>query len=135
MQKIGIMFGITLMALVIIDGIWLRFVMAPLYRRYLAHLLADSITIWPALVFYVLYSAGICFFVVHPSLARSEAILSCFLAGFFLGLLAYAAYDLTNLATLRNWPLGLAALDMVWGGILTGLAAVTSVLFTRILIK
>jgi uncharacterized membrane protein len=128
-----IAYAFTLLGLIIIDGIWLRLIMMPLYHQHLRHLLADSVTVWPIVVFYLFYPAGICFFVVNPAIDRGSAMLTIFGSGFFLGLLAYCAYDLTNLATLRAWPTAIAALDILWGGIVTALAAVVGCALTRMI--
>jgi uncharacterized membrane protein len=90
-------------------------------------LLAENPNWAAAGVFYLLYVAGLVFFVVEPALRAGSAPGRAALGGAFFGLVAYATYDLTNLATLDRWPLLLTAIDLAWGsllGALTTLAAV-----------
>ena len=77
-----------------------------------------------AAAFYVIYAAGLMFFAIQPSFATGGWSRALMLGGLF-GFIAYATYDLTNLATLKNWPLGLALADMAWGSFATALAAAT----------
>ncbi len=135
MSRLVIAYVSTLISFVVIDAIWLRAIMMPLYQRYLAHVLAPTVTLWPVLVFYPVFTAGLCFFVVNPALTHGAPLLATFGRGVFLGVLAYSAYDLTNLATLRQWPVGIAVLDIVWGGIVCGLAAVLGVWCTALMMK
>ncbi len=83
----------------------------------------------PALIFYLLYAAGIVYFVVRP--ASGEPTLNIFLIGAFFGLCAYAAYDLTNQATIEGWPVAVTLADMAWGAFATGTAAAIAMLLTR----
>ncbi len=107
--------GLIVFALfIIIDLIWLGFVGKGLYQKYIGHLLKKDVN-WPAaLIFYALFVIGLTFFAVTPAIesgAFSEAV---FLGGFF-GLLMYATYDLTNLATLEGWSVEITVIDMIWG--------------------
>ena len=72
--------------------------------------------------FYLFYAAGIAFFAVAPALAAGSWKTAA-LSGVFLGLIAYGTYDMTNIATLKNWPLQMSVVDMIWGGVLTGTSA------------
>lgn len=135
MTKNVIAFLLTLLSLVVIDGLWLSFITMPLYQKNLSHLLAQTVTMWPVIVFYLLYPLGLCFFVVMPSLARGVPTLWTLGAGFFLGLLAYGAYDLTNLATLRAWPVWLAVMDIFWGATLSAASAFLGAWLTKTIAK
>lgn len=128
-----IAYGITALGLFLIDAIWLRLVMMPLYQQHLRHLLADTFLYWPVIVFYLLYPAGLCFFVINPALKNNTSLLAVFGSAMFLGVLAYSVYDLTNLATLRSWPVAIAMIDIAWGGTVSALAAVITVWLTRII--
>ena len=75
-----------------------------------------------AIVFYLIYAAGVVFFAVRPAV-QSGNWSDALLRGAALGFLAYATYDLTNLATLRNWPVSVTLADLVWGTLLTAVAA------------
>ncbi len=134
MVKMLVAYGITLISLVVIDAVWLRLVMMPLFQQHMRHLLGDGILLAPVIIFYLFFPTGICFFVVQPALASGTSLLAVFGRGLFLGLLAYCAYDLTNLATLRDWPVGVAVLDMLWGGVVTALSSVIAVGLTRVIL-
>ncbi|MCW8858718.1 MAG: DUF2177 family protein [Deltaproteobacteria bacterium] len=113
-----------------IDLIWLGVVAKNFYQNNLAHLLSPEVN-WPAaLVFYFMYIAGIILFAVKPALdaaSLSKAALWGALFGFF----TYATYDLTNLATLRDWPLKVVFVDIAWGTLLCTLVASGSYLIGR----
>ncbi len=120
----------TLLSLLIIDAVWL-YSMSGVYKKWIGHLMAPSFSLIPALFFYPLYAAGIVFFVVVPALRTESSLLSVFVTGAFLGLLAYGAYDLTNHATLRNWPLVLTIVDILWGAFVTGIVSFVAVYLGR----
>ena len=122
----------TLISLAALDSIWL-FSMGSTYKAWLAHLFAPALTYLPIILFYPLYAAGVVFFVVAPALRNGASLWQVFLAGAFLGLICYAAYDLTNHGTLRDWPLIVTVVDMAWGTLLTGLASVAAVSLTNYL--
>ena len=100
-----------------IDMIWLGIVAKSFYRDRLAPLLRADVN-WPAaLCFYFMYIAGILLFAVVPNLSRGS-LGRCVLWGGLFGFFTYATYDLTNLATLRDWPLSVALVDILWGVVL-----------------
>ena len=101
----------------LIDMIWLGLVAKNFYRHQLGSMLSPKVN-WPAaILFYLLFIAGLQLFVVGPALAQG-GVLRALWQGAFFGLIAYATYDLTNLATLKNWPLAVTAVDLVWGSVL-----------------
>jgi uncharacterized membrane protein len=105
-----------------LDSIWLTLTANTLYRPILGDLMLDRFRLGPAIAFYALYLCGALIFAVRPALAArrwTTALLFGALYGFF----AYATYDLTNQATLKNWSSAISAADMAWGAILTGLTA------------
>jgi uncharacterized membrane protein len=112
----------ALASLAVLDFIWLSFVAKGFYQKYLGYLMAPQVNFLPAIIFYLLYAAAIIWFVVSPNL-KSGSVGSVFLQGAFLGLIAYAAYDLTNHATIRNWPWQMTVVDMAWGALLTALVS------------
>jgi len=109
----------TMMAL---DVLWIGVLARPLYQRGIGHLMAEQPNFVAAAAFYLLYAAGLMAFVVMPRAAGDWTLAAGWGAAF--GFLAYMTYDLTNLATLRAWPLGLSVIDMAWGCLATGLAAI-----------
>jgi uncharacterized membrane protein len=110
---------VTAVVMFVIDLVWLGQVAQPLYQRGIGHLMADEFRLGPAALFYALYPVGLVVFAIAPQKGLAHTAL---LAGLF-GLIAYATYDLTNLATLRGWPLGLSLLDMAWGSAVSTVAA------------
>lgn len=105
-----------------IDFLWVGIIAKQWYGKELGHLLVDSIRWAPVVAFYTLYAAGILVFALYPALKLNSWQHALFY-GAFLGLLSYAAYDLTNLATLKNWPVLLAICDMLWGSFVTGVTS------------
>lgn len=113
-----------------IDLLWLGVVAKAFYQQKLAHLLAPSPN-WPAAaLFYCIYIAGILLFAVKPALA-SQAWSTAAIWGALFGFFTYATYDLTNLATLRDWPLQVVVVDIAWGTLLCTLVATASYFLGR----
>lgn len=112
----------TGIAFLILDAIWLSTMADLLYRPLLGDKLAPQFHLAPAIVFYLIYVAGIVFFAVLPAL-ESGGLGRAALNGAVLGLLAYATYDLTNQATLKDWPLSITLADIAWGAFVTAAGA------------
>ncbi len=110
---------VTLGAFFLIDMVWLGLVARNFYRQQLGFLMKTNINWAVALIFYFLFVAGIVFFVVYPSIEKNSWTYAL-LAGAFFGLVTYATYDLTNHATVKNWPLTVTLVDLVWGAVLSG---------------
>lgn len=121
-----ITYAVTLGALAVLDVVWL-FSMGGLYKKWLGHLFAPTVNFTPAVIFYLLYALGVAYFVIAPAVRSGSSLLQTFAIGAFLGLLAYATYDLTNHATMKAWPLQVTIIDMAWGALLTGLVSVMAV--------
>ena len=105
----------TLLAFLVLDGLWLGVLMGPTYKSLLGPLMLDQPRLLPAVLFYLLYVVGCVVFVVLPSVGWQRAAR----LGALLGLVAYGTYDLSNWATLQGWSAGLAVMDMAWGIVLT----------------
>jgi uncharacterized membrane protein len=105
------------------DFIWLGFVAIGFYRSEIGHLLMDKPNMTAAVVFYLFYVAGIVGFAILPALNANSWVWAL-VAGVALGLIAYGTYDFTNLATLKNWSWKVTVVDLIWGGAVTGAAAV-----------
>jgi len=118
-----IIYIVTLLTLAVIDSAWL-FSMGSKYKTWLGHLFADSVNFYPAIIFYLIYTFGLVFFVISPAMKQGTSLLNILLYGALFGLVAYATYDLTNHATMRDWPLHVTLLDMAWGALLTGVTSV-----------
>ena len=112
--KTVLLYFLTCAVFFAIDMLWLGVISKKLYRKYLGGFLSETVNWKAALIFYLLFIVGILIFVVFPSLEKgswTRAVLYGALFGFF----TYATYDLTNLATLKNWPLPIVFIDIIWG--------------------
>ena len=130
MKSYLIRFGIIAVLFLGLDAVWLSQTQEILYRRYLPGILLDGFRLLPALLFYILYVAGIMVFAVEPA-DVSGRIATAAKRGAFFGLVAYGTYDLSNQATLSVWSSVVTAADMAWGTVATGLAASIGFALTR----
>jgi uncharacterized membrane protein len=105
-----------------IDAVWLTVIAKNFYTKYIGHLMSAAPNLPAALVFYLLYIIGIVVFCVIPNVGRGSVINAVMLGALF-GLCAYATYDLTNFATLKNWPLIVVVTDLAWGTFITAAVA------------
>ncbi len=121
-----------LLPLAVIDAIWLS-TMIGTYRMYLGHLFAEKANFIPVIFFYIIYTLGVYVFVVSPQIQSS--FVKVFLHGSLFGLVCYATYDLTNHATLKQWPLFITVTDIIWGALLTGVVSVIAVWFTKLFLN
>ncbi len=106
----------------VIDIIWLGVIAKELYNREMGSLLKEKVNWVAAIVFYLIFVVGMVFFAIAPAVDQ-ESLGLAFGYGGALGLLCYATYDLTNLATMKNFPLKITIIDLIWG---TSLGALTS---------
>ena len=124
MKTLGV-YVITTIIFFAIDMIWLGLIAKSFYRQQLGFVLSPDVN-WPAaIIFYLLYIGGILFFAVMPGL-KELSWQTALLHGAVLGMLCYATYDLTNMATIKNWPLVIVVVDIIWGTVLTGGCALLS---------
>lgn len=93
-----------------------------LYRKYLSNFLSDKVNWTAAIIFYLLFIVGIFYFSILPAIEKNS-LLKALISGALFGFFTYATYDLTNLATLKDWPLRIVFIDIIWGAILTGLVS------------
>jgi len=113
-----------------IDAIWLTLIAKNFYAEKLGYLMSKSPNLLAALVFYLIFTAALVFFVINPALEKKDWI-NALLAGAFFGLTCYATYDLTNLATVKNWPLIITIIDLVWGTVLSATVSVATYFLAR----
>lgn len=125
-------YGITLSVFMVIDLIWLGFIAKDLYAKYLGYLMADNINWLAAVVFYLIFIAGVCYFVLYPSL-QDQNLTNLMIRAAFFGFITYATYDLTNLATIKNWPLNITIIDLIWGTTLSTSVSVISYFIIKLL--
>jgi uncharacterized membrane protein len=121
----------SLVIFLVFDGIWLSVMGNLVYRPTLGDILLTNLRIAPALVFYAAFPVGIVAFVVMPALKAGGAG-AAVTYGLLFGAIAYATYDLTNYATLRNWTLQLTIMDIVYGAIVTAATAVAGTYAARL---
>ena len=124
------MFLVTFLVFFVIDIVWLSVIARSFYKNQLGHLMAERVNWLAALIFYALFIVGLLVFVIYPAV-DANAVGQAFLFGGLFGMIAYATYDLTNLATLKDWPVRVTVVDLIWG---TALGALTSG-FSTILIQ
>ena len=130
LKQTVLLYLITLAAFFLIDMAWLGTVAKGFYRRHLGALMGPKV-VWPAaILFYLLFVVGLLVFVVRPALAAGAPV-QALLFGALFGLVAYATYDLTNLATIKDWPLIVTVVDLAWGACLGGLVSFVSALAGR----
>jgi uncharacterized membrane protein len=122
MVKLATAYASTALTFMVLDAIWLSTMGALLYRPILGPILAENVRIAPAIIFYVLFVAGIIFFGVLPALGAGRWTIAL-LNGAIFGFLAYATYDLTNHATLSVWDLRITLADIAWGAFASGAAS------------
>jgi uncharacterized membrane protein len=108
--------------MVALDMVWLGVVAKTTYQQAIGHLMAEQPKILAAIVFYTLYPLGLMVFALVPQAEHADWGRTVFTGALF-GFFAYATYDLSNLATLRNWPISLTLIDMAWGTALSAAAA------------
>jgi uncharacterized membrane protein len=113
-----------------VDLLWLGVIARGLYQRLLGDLLGD-VQWGAAITFYLLFIVGIFIFAILPAVERESAGRALLLGGLF-GFFTYATYDLTNLATLRDWPLAMVFIDIPWGMALTALTSVAGYHIVRL---
>lgn len=105
-----------------IDFMWLGLVARDFYREQIGFIMKDNFNITAAFVFYMLFIVGLLFFVLNKAFAIESWQYALF-AGMFYGFITYATYDITNLSTLKDWPILLTIVDIVWGTVLCGLTS------------
>jgi len=108
-----------------IDLAWLGYFAKPFYQKNLTGILSPEVNWKAAAAFYLIYIAGILIFAVIPALER-ESMGKAILQGLLFGFFTYATYDLTNMATIRDWPLKIVIVDIAWGMFLCAAVAAVS---------
>lgn len=117
-----------------LDFFWLGYVARDFYRSQLGALMREPPLLSVAAAFYAVYVVGVVVFAVVPALSGGSWR-TALLLGALLGFCAYATYDLTNVATVKDWPVALAVADLSWGTVLTAVAAVAGYLITGLVAR
>ena len=130
----GAVISYLLIALVFlaIDLVWLGLVARNTYSRYIGHLMSNRVNWIAAVVFYLAFIVGILVFAVYPSVDK-DSLLRAIVLGALFGFFTYSTYDLTNLATLKDWPLSITIVDITWGTVLTCLVSAVGFYIVRAL--
>ena len=127
------LYALTVPVFFIIDILWLGVIAKGFYRRQLDFILSPQVNWAAAVTFYLMYIAGILFFAVRPAVINNSWVQAAVLGALF-GFFTYATYDLTNLATIENWPLVIVVVDILWGICLCTLVALLSFAVSKWLI-
>jgi uncharacterized membrane protein len=133
MTKFFIVYAVALVAMFVIDIIWIGGVAKPFYQKHLGYLFAEKFKVVPIVLFYLIYLFGLMVFVVAPALAGSMPLGRAVLMAALLGLVAYSTYDLTNHGLVRDWPWIVTIVDMAWGTFLTALVAAIAISVGRLI--
>jgi uncharacterized membrane protein len=129
MTTYTLIFLVSSVTFSVIDFVWVGLIAKRLYRRQIGHLLRDKPNVVAAVIFYILYIIGLIIFVINPALQmQGNQILNAAVYGGLYGLFTYATYDLTNLATVKGWPLLITIIDMIWGIVISTITAIITVL-------
>jgi uncharacterized membrane protein len=125
------LFLIALVVFFAIDMVWLVLVAKRFYQEQIGSLMRPDINWFAAIIFYLLFITGLVIFVISPAIEK-HSWMHALLFGALFGLITYATYDLTNLATLKNWPLKVTIVDLIWGTVLSAsISVITYVIATK----
>jgi len=126
------MYLIAFVIFLIIDAIWLGLVAPKFYREQIGHLMSERPNFIAALIFYLIFIVGVVYFVVNPAV-DAQSVKKVLVSGMLFGFITYATYDLTNLATLKDWPLTVTIVDLIWGTTLsTSIGYLTYIIYNAI---
>ena len=129
-SKMIISYLLTTLVFFVVDMLWLGLIAKNIYRKYLGALLSETVNWAAALIFYLLFIAGIFIFVIYPSIEKQSPGRAVVLGAIF-GLITYATYDLTNYATLKGFPVNVVIIDLIWGTVLTTLVSISGYYITK----
>jgi uncharacterized membrane protein len=130
MAQLGKYYLIALIIFVILDAIWLGIIGRNLYSKYIGYIMTETPNWIAAIIFYLLFIVGIIVFVVFPGMEEKNLWVSFGKAALF-GLVTYATYDLTNLATIKSWPIQITIIDLIWGTFLSSIVGVTTIIIGK----
>ena len=119
------LYGLTVPVFFVIDLIWLGVVARSFYQKNLKYILSPDVNWTAAIIFYLIYIAGILIFAVLPAVAK-DSLRHAAVWGALFGFFTYATYDLTNLALLKDWPIIIVIVDILWGVVLCSAVATLS---------
>jgi len=108
------LYAVALVVFLVLDAIWLGLIARGFYAKHLGYVLSAHPQWWAALLFYLIFVTGALVFVIIPGIGRGALGVTLLHAALF-GLVTYATYDLTNLATIKDWPGIVTIVDLIWG--------------------
>ena len=129
-KSLVISYLLTFGVFLIIDMLWLGVVAKNIYQKFLGDFITNDVNWVAAFTFYILFVIGVFIFIVTPAVNKDSVYYAIYMGALF-GFFTYGTYDLTNLATLKNWPLSIVIIDMVWGTILSSIVSVAGFYFLR----
>lgn len=121
-SKILIGYVLTFLVFFIIDMAWLGFIAKGLYNKFLGNFLHSEVNWTAAIVFYLIFIIGISIFVIYPAVAKNS-VNYAIIYGALFGIFTYATYELTNMALLKDWPVQIVIIDIIWGAVLTAIVS------------
>lgn len=124
---------VTFVVFLILEAFWLAIIAKNLYAKELGYIMSPKPNVIATIAFFVIFILGFTFFVINPSIEKNMWTYALF-AGILLGVLSYSTYALTNLATIKDWPVKIALIDILWGASLGGLGS-TATFFALKLFK
>nr|WP_315485930.1 DUF2177 family protein [uncultured Undibacterium sp.] len=124
------LYAIALPVFFVIDMLWLGLVATNFYRNQIGFLMRDDLNWVAALLFYFLFIVGLVVFVIAPAFEK-KSWMDALLFGALFGLVTYATYDLSNLATIKNWPLLVTIVDLIWGATLAASVSTATYFIAR----
>ena len=119
------LYFISLTVFLAIDTVWLTLIAKNFYAKHIGYLMAKNPNLIAALIFYLIFIAALIFFVITPALDK-KMWTHALMAGLFFGLVTYATYDLTNLATIKDWPILVTVIDLIWGMFISAAVSVAT---------
>ena len=130
-MNILLTYVISFVSFLAIDLLWLGFIARPVYTKYLGYIMAEQTKWGSAIVFYVLFVAGVVYFATWPAL-QEGSLIKAILNGALIGFLAYMTYELTNHAVLKGWPWQIVVIDILWGTFLGAVVAGAGYYITKL---
>jgi len=124
LSKYAATYAATAIVMVLLDLLWLGIIAKPIYQQGIGHLMAEQPRLGVAVAFYLMFALAIVIFAVAPNEGAAGVGRTALLGALF-GFFAYATYDLTNLATLKNWPVAMSLMDMAWGSFVSAASALS----------
>ena len=119
----------------ILDAAWLGLIAPSFYKKHVGFIMANKPNWYATVAFYLIFILGVTLFVVYPGWKNADSYIKVALMGALFGLVTYATYDLTNQATLKNWPIIVTAVDLIWGTVLIAAVSTVAVVLLKTFVK